>query len=330
MRACNLKHCPESCQCGGPGTSHTDFILRPMHRPSREPASGRHGRRSPHPREAGLLSVRSRPSGRREPPRVFASLPVRADNRQHLMLESESLQTHQTPQDAPGSTIGIVRDFPQGGRPPHPRAVTWRGWPREYRPPRSSDGSGGAGLQARLLLVGAQGPRRPGEWCWGCPVESAVDRSIRATDDVFLGTQSPQYRSVPPVAPRAGPWGGKTASFPTLMAGLPRSSGTCPFPGVPSSVNSPSPGSPVRSVGWRVMVQPVGSPTRLWPSEVTGPAQSRPFPVLSATSVFCSANTPSSLRSLPTLNRDAFPATVQFVRMTVPLWFVSAAPLLHY
>src|SRR5262245_5991633 len=58
------------------------------------------------------------------------------------------------------------------------------------------------------------------------------------------------------------------------MAGLVGRRGTCPLPGVPLSVKTSRPGSPVRSLGWSVMVQPVGSPIRLCPRDVTRPTQS--------------------------------------------------------
>ena len=51
------------------------------------------------------------------------------------------------------------------------------------------------------------------------------------------------------------------------------------MPGRPLSVKEPKPGSPVRSLGWRVIVHPVGSPIRLCPSEVTPTGKPPPLAV---------------------------------------------------
>ena len=47
-----------------------------------------------------------------------------------------------------------------------------------------------------------------------------------------------------------------TALFPASIAWLVDSRGKCPLPGVPLSVKVPKPGSPVRSLGCRVMAHP--------------------------------------------------------------------------
>src|SRR5262249_6329384 len=110
--------------------------------------------------------------------------------------------------------------------------------------------------------------------------------------------------------------GGHTAAFPAPMAGLVDSSGKCPLPGVPSSVKASKPGSPVRSLGWSVMVHPVGSPIRLCPREVSGPPQSSSLPAkeLPARSMFSRTTVPD-----PFVTPLAFPAMVLLRTVAVPL-----------
>src|SRR5262245_31785027 len=75
------------------------------------------------------------------------------------------------------------------------------------------------------------------------------------------------------------------------LAGRPQRE--CPWPGLPVSVKGPKPGSPVKSLGSRVMVHPVGSPTRLFPNEVTMSVHSFPRPpLLRARIVFCKITGP--------------------------------------
>src|SRR5947208_2726078 len=116
---------------------------------------------------------------------------------------------------------------------------------------------------------------------------------------------------------------GHTALFPASIAWLVDSKGKCPFPGLPLSVKVSKPGSPVRSLGCRVMVHPLRSPIRLLPSEVTVPLQSCPVaPALFlAIIVFCmsTAPLPPIPPPLPDPNAIAlFSASVLLVRSTMP------------
>src|SRR6476469_3092808 len=107
------------------------------------------------------------------------------------------------------------------------------------------------------------------------------------------------------------------------MATLPGSSGTCPWPGVPSSVNAPRPGSSTRSLSSNVGEQganengDVRSPNKLCPPESIGPTQ-RP------TIVFCSDAEPGEelLRSIgvgiPRPARPVFPAIVLLLTARAP------------
>jgi hypothetical protein len=113
------------------------------------------------------------------------------------------------------------------------------------------------------------------------------------------------------------------------------------LPGRPLSVYSPKPGSPVRSrtPGGRVMVQPVVSPIRLVPNEVTTPRQSGPIgrdggsefcSTLRAITVFCKmVVAPLALRrALPKANgpEPALSASVLWVRTNVAK-FAMAVPI---
>src|SRR5712691_3604078 len=117
------------------------------------------------------------------------------------------------------------------------------------------------------------------------------------------------------------------------MARLVGSSGKCPCPGIPLSVKAAKPGSPVRSLPCRVMVQPLGAPTRLLSSEVTRSEQSGTLPVLRARMVFCNDTVPrdSLARPPPRPKNGGTPdatllATVQLVRVTVPSMFQRPPP----
>lgn len=112
-----------------------------------------------------------------------------------------------------------------------------------------------------------------------------------------------------------------TALFPASIAWLMDSKGKWPFPGLPLSVKAPSPGSPVRSVGCRVMSHPVGSSIRLYPRDVIGPEQSRvpALPgVLRARSVFNRTNVPRSFPMPP----PSLSARVVLRNVAVPTWLI--------
>ena len=159
---------------------------------------------------------------------------------------------------------------------------------------------------------------------------------ILADAHLLLELDRPNIARADPPLPELIPLGAQGV-VPRINRLTGRQGGKCPFPGVPLSVNAPKPGAPVRSVGWRVIIQPngppplVGSPMRLFPPEVIGPLQSPgpPSLIFRATRVLMRIIVASLpfLRPLAAVLRSlVFSVIVLLSRIAVPPFEMDAPP----